>query len=150
MQINSFVFIYPLLQRFASGFVAVPSHSPQIIALPSRVDIASLHNLTNSNVLHSLPADPALFKVPESTQSILFGRYSRTLPQQDVLSCLLQAANLVIKHFRTEKDGLLGTDEIQTNSGVAHFFLMPSEKMTWSMVRLPAMNQFDPHMRLLA
>lgn len=135
MRVSRSFIIISILHLSPTISAAAPPRSPQIITLPPAVNTSDPYNLTNPTSLNSLPADPALYHVPASTQTILFGRYSRTLPQKDVLSCLLQAANLVIKRLKAGHDGPIDEEEVQTHSGVAHLILKPTEKMTWAMVR---------------
>ena len=95
---------------------------------------SNAYNVTLLLPWGKLPADPALYIVPGSTQSILFSHYSKPLRQSDVLICLLEAANLVNKELSNDNYGSIADEEIQTNSGTVHLFFHPSDRMTWRMV----------------
>ena len=125
-----------IAQLCANALAAAPVPQPLSLILPSTVNNSNPYNLTLPTSYNALPSDPAIYTVPQSTQQILFSRYSRTLPQKDVLSCLLQAANLVIQELNKDNSGPIDTEEIQTYSGIAHLMFYPSNRMTWGMVRV--------------
>lgn len=79
-----------------------------------------------------LPPDPYLYRVPQSSQSITFSRYSRTLRREDVQACLLEAALEVIKEINRD-DGPVDRNEVQTSSGHALLILHPDPRLTWRM-----------------
>ena len=124
-----------IAQLCANVLAAAPISQSLSLFQPSNVNSSNPYNLTLPTSYNALPSDPSIYTVPQSTQQILFSRYSRTLPQKDVLSCLLQAANMVIKELNKENFGPIDTEDIQTSSGIAHLIFYPASKMTWGMVR---------------
>lgn len=129
------VVLLSILQLFTLTFAATLLSPSVTIIQPNAANGSNPYNVTLPKPLKVLPVDPALYHVSQSTQSILFSRYSRTLPQKDVLSCLLQAANLVIKQLNAGNFGPIDSEEIQMYSGIAHLIFHPTDRMTWNMVR---------------
>jgi len=134
MRISFNSVILTILHLCIITLAAIPPSSVAATLQPITANGQNPYNLTAPRPLNALPADPTLYIVPQSTQSIIFSRYSRTLPQKDVLSCLLQAANMAIKELNSGYNVPIDEDQIQTFSDVAHLIFYPSTKMTWGMV----------------
>lgn len=109
-------------------FAASPPNSLSL----TNPNLTSVSNWTLPQPLNVLPPDPYLYRVPQSSQSITFSRYSRTLRREDVQACLLEAALEVIKEINRD-DGPVDRNEVQTSSGHALLILHPDPRLTWRM-----------------
>ena len=88
---------------------------------------------TDCRLTSTLPSDPSVYPVPQSSQVITFSHFTRTLKREDVLACLLEAALGVIKELNLGHDGPVDAEEIQANSNNVHLILRPDPRLTWKM-----------------
>ena len=81
-----------------------------------------------------LPQDPFNYKVPQTSQNIVFSQYTQVLAQKDVNAVLLQAANCVVAQLSTAGDGPIGAPELVFASKHVQLTLRPDSAMTWIML----------------
>lgn len=124
-----------LSSSFAVFLSAAASTAPPttLIQLSAADNLTSSFNSTLQKSLNALPADPAVYHIPRSTQTLRLSNYSRRLPEIDVLACLLQAATSVIRELNSGFDRVIGENELQTSSNAVYLIVHPGSEMTWGM-----------------